>query len=714
MRKQGLAVNNLNNSLGKNFQTNNNYNMFYDYITGLPNRHMLESSLSACINKSYSPNKKLAVICLDLDRFSVLNYNLGHHAGDRLLKEVAQRLNACLNSSDLLFKHGGDEFFILVPDVHQEIALKVAKDILIALNAPFVINDIEFNTSASIGISLFPDHGQTSAHLICNAESAKQQAKTLGGNTYCIYSKSRSSNPYNPLKMEMDLRKAIDRNELILHYQPKVNIKTGKIVGAEALIRWNHPEWGLVSPGNFIPLAEETGLIVPIGEWAIKTACKQNKIWHSIGLEMVMSVNLSIKQFTHSNLVDIVKSILEEIELPPYLLELEITESMMADINNTITTLYALKKLGVKMSIDDFGTGFSSLNYLSYFPVDLLKIDQSFIRALNNNENGKTIVETIISMAHKLNVEVVAEGVETKDQLQFLENHQCDIGQGYFFNRPVPAQEFENIFQVTRVKEEEIITKQAIDEVENIQGEPIQQSKLNTSHNEKLDVVGKLAAGIVHEIRNPLTAIMGFIQLLEQGNNKQEYFRLIRASFNDIEKFIDKLLIIANPQPIGQRTIHIKPLMESVIEEIRDTRNLDKIRINQKYENFIQPITCDVKQIKKVFLHVITNSIEALADGGEVKIHVLSAGRYVLIRISDNGNGMSKERLEKLGEPYFINNEKGTGLGMALCYRIISQHNGMIYVNSLEGKGTVVELRLPINKIFSDEDLRHQDNKPYS
>ncbi|PLS02711.1 EAL domain-containing protein [Neobacillus cucumis] len=411
---------------------------YHDYLTGLPNRNMLE----ALLTKGGIPLKNLAILFIDLDRFKIINDTLGHSEGDKLLKRVADRLKSSVSEKDLIFRQGGDEFIVILKEADRERAEVVAINILEALSTPFKLNTTEVYSSPSIGISLSQKDGETVESLIKHADYAMYQAKKAGKKTYRFYSCIKYDGDFDPLTMEMELHKAIKQNELFLHYQPKVNLKTGKMFGAEALLRWNHPKWGMIPPSKFIPIAEESGLIIPIGEWVLRQACAQNKRWQEKGcLPMVISVNLSGRQFSYAGIVSTVEKVLKETGLEPQYLELEITESMTMDIEHTIPTLHDLKKLGVLISIDDFGTGFSSLNYLKQFPVDTLKIDQSFVRELLNNNHDETIVKTIISMAHHLQVKVVAEGIETREQLVFLQQHLCDEGQGHFFSKSVTAEE---------------------------------------------------------------------------------------------------------------------------------------------------------------------------------------------------------------------------------------------------------------------------------
>ena len=421
---------------------------FHDFLTGLPNRNNLDHTLSRLLSKATIDQQTMAILFIDLDRFKLINDTLGHSLGDILLKEVAIRLKDAVFKEDTVFRQGGDEFIIILESANRDVASKVAMGILQTLSFPIKINHNDIFTTPSIGISLFPEDGVTVESLIKHADLAMYQAKAAGKNTYHFYSSDESNNQLNPLEIEMNLHKALTQNEFVLKYQPKVNLKTGRIIGAEALIRWDHPKWGIVSPASFIPIAEETGLIIPIGEWALYTACFQNKKWHNEGYEgIVISVNLSIRQFFQLDIVKTIEKVLQETGLEARYLELEITESITAEIERTITTLQALKRLGVRISIDDFGTGFSSLNYLKRFPVDTLKIDQSFVSELPTNPYDETIVKTIISMAHNLDLNIVAEGIETKEQLTFLQEHLCEEGQGYFFSKPISEREFIDKYQ---------------------------------------------------------------------------------------------------------------------------------------------------------------------------------------------------------------------------------------------------------------------------
>jgi predicted signal transduction protein with EAL and GGDEF domain len=368
--------------------------------------------------------------------------------GDKLLVEITKKLIECSDLNHIISRHGGDEFVILLPNTNMAKAGEAAKRIISNLSTPFTLNHQEILITPSIGISMFPDHGLDYDELIKNADLAMYHAKNLGKNNFQFYTDDLKKHSKYEIELERFLRKALERDEFVLYYQPQINLETNQIIGAEALIRWNHPEKGMVSPAEFIPAAEETGLIIPIGEWALRTACYQNKLWQELGFPPItVSVNISPKQFFQSNLVEIVQKILEETGMESKYLELEITESMTMDVESAISTLVGLKNLGAKISIDDFGTGYSSLNYLKQFPIDKLKVDQSFIRDSITDPHDETIVKTIIAMAHNLHLKVIAEGVETKEHISFLLQQMCTEAQGYYFSKPIPVSEFANILE---------------------------------------------------------------------------------------------------------------------------------------------------------------------------------------------------------------------------------------------------------------------------
>jgi diguanylate cyclase (GGDEF)-like protein len=417
----------------------------FDALTRLPNRVMLHDRILQAITMARRQKKTVAILFLDLDRFKAINDTLGHSIGDILLQAVAERLLACIRASDTVARLGGDEFVIVLPDLPEGgHAAVVAQKILDTISKPFEIRDVELNTSASIGISIFPDDGIANEDLITNADVAMYQSKESGRNNYHFFAPEMNDSSYERLTMENNLRRALERQEFVLYYQPQVNSETGRIIGTEALIRWRHPKTGLVPPGMFIPIAEESGLIVAIGEWVLREACRQNKAWQQAGLTPIpVAVNLSAVQFRQNGLTDLVADALRESGLEPCWLELEITESaIMQNAEAAITTLRSLKQMGLKLSIDDFGTGYSSLSYLKKFPLDKLKIDQSFVRDITTNQDDASIVIAIIWMAKSLKLRVIAEGVETKGPLDFLTSNDCVEIQGYYFGKPAPANEF--------------------------------------------------------------------------------------------------------------------------------------------------------------------------------------------------------------------------------------------------------------------------------
>ena len=420
------------------------YQAFHDALTNLPNRVFFNEHLDMALRAAQVNQTQVAVMFMDLDRFKTINDTLGHSIGDDLLKQVAQRLTECLRKGDILARWGGDEFTILLSTITEvEDALEVANRILEALKDPFNIAGHELYVSTSIGISIYPEDGQAPGLLLQNADVALYRSKDQGRGSCQLYNIAMNSKAPELFTLEHHLRHALERDELRVYYQPKVNIQTGAIVGLEALIRWEHPEMGMVSPGTFIPLAEETGLIVDIGEWILRTACEQLVSWHRLGLQpLSIAVNLSARQFFQPNLVDLVAQTLIDAQLDPQFLELEITETTaVKNIEFTRSVLKQLQALNVSIAMDDFGTGYSSLNYLKQLPFNTLKVDQAFIRDLRPNSTDAVIINAVIAMGQGLKLKVVAEGVETQEQLDLLKALQCEVVQGYFFSRPLPVNE---------------------------------------------------------------------------------------------------------------------------------------------------------------------------------------------------------------------------------------------------------------------------------
>jgi diguanylate cyclase (GGDEF)-like protein len=419
------------------------YRATHDMLTGLPNRTLLRDRLDHAISSAQRNHSKTVVIFIDLDNFKVINDALGHSIGDSLLKMVAARFTLLLRSTDTLARLGGDEFVVILPDIEDMDSMPpFLERILENISQPYIVDQHEVNITCSLGFSVYPENGQDTETLLKNADNAMYQAKEGGKNTFRFYTGDMETHIRKRFEIENDMRKALVNEEFFLEYQPKLEIKTNKLVGFEALIRWNHPTHGRIAPNDFIPLAEATGLIIPIGKWVLQMACKQNKLWQNQGLPpLCVSVNLSSRQCTENNLFETVKNTLEETGLEPKYLELELTENLaMSNPREFISLLSKFKELGVKTSIDDFGTGYSSLNYLRQFPVNCLKIDQSFIREMETKEGDLSIVKAIVSLGHSLNMIVIAEGVETKQQLVDLQEQGCDEIQGYYLSRPISSQ----------------------------------------------------------------------------------------------------------------------------------------------------------------------------------------------------------------------------------------------------------------------------------
>lgn len=417
----------------------------HDSLTGLPNRLLFTQLLDHSIQFAKRNNRQLAVFFVDLDRFKIINDTKGHDAGDQLLQEIAMRYKRILRAADVVSRQGGDEFVMCIEDVHKVNDLEhVANNLLTSTLRPVDLPDGECRVTASIGISLYPKDGEDVQSLMKNADTAMYYAKGEGKNNFQFYSKEIQAQTTGRQDIETSLRFALERNELFLHYQAKVNVKTGIITGVEALLRWQNPILGSVTPAQFIPVAEETGLIIPIGKWVLKTACAQNVAWQKQGLPKIcMAVNLSIRQLADNNLIDDIQAALHESDMAPSLLELEITESMvMSNPARMIAVLRKIKDLGIRLAIDDFGTGYSTLSQLKRFPIDTLKIDRSFIHNIPENAKDKAIAHAILAMGATLGLTVIAEGVETVEQLNFLKEQLCDEMQGFFFSKPIEPERF--------------------------------------------------------------------------------------------------------------------------------------------------------------------------------------------------------------------------------------------------------------------------------
>ena len=426
------------------------YQASHDSLTGLPNRSLLHDRIEQAVGKARRDGHLVAVVFVDLDHFKLINDSLGHHVGDRLLLEVADRLVACVRGHDSVARQGGDEFVIVLTEQHDENEIiAIVSRLLDSISQPWVDEGQEYGLSCSVGISCYPQDGDDPDALLRCADAAMYKAKASGRSTYHFYTPELNQAISERLELENSLRHALERDEFIVYYQPRIEVASGRIVGTEALIRWNCPGKGLVPPDSFIPIAEETGLIIPIGQWILQEACRQNSAWQCAGLPPIsISVNLSPIQFRHAGLVDSVADALAQAGLDPACLELELTESfVMHDAERINVAMHALKALGVDIAVDDFGTGYSSLSYLKRFPVDRLKVDKSFVRDIDSDPDDAAIVRAIITLGHALGLKVVAEGVETRAHHEFLRRHGCDELQGYYFSRPVPATEMEALLR---------------------------------------------------------------------------------------------------------------------------------------------------------------------------------------------------------------------------------------------------------------------------
>jgi diguanylate cyclase (GGDEF)-like protein/PAS domain S-box-containing protein len=421
------------------------YLAYHDALTDLPNRLLLSDRLDRTIELARRHKRRLAVLFMDVDRFKRINDSLGHQIGDQLLQSVAEQLTMCVRCSDTVSRQGGDEFVILLSEIEEAThAVVSVRKILAAIAEPHHVAGHELHITTSVGVSLYPDDGHDAETLLRHADSAMYHAKEHGPGRFQFFQADMNLRAVERQSLEHGLRRALDRQEFILHYQPKIDLETGLMVGAEALIRWRHPNGGLLPPMQFVPIAEDSGLIVPIGQWVLREACRQARAWQNAGLRLTpVAVNVSAVEFRNPGFLDGVRMSLEETRLESRYLELELTESvLMAHAESTVSLLRGLKELGVQLALDDFGTGYSSLSYLKEFPIDALKVDESFVRGISDDLRGAPIVLAIISMGKSLHHRVIAEGVETAEQLAFLQAQGCAEGQGFYFSRPLPAEQF--------------------------------------------------------------------------------------------------------------------------------------------------------------------------------------------------------------------------------------------------------------------------------
>lgn len=417
---------------------------YHDALTGLPNRHYFEDRLAQALREARQRNQRMAVLFLDLDRFKFINDTFGHTLGDHVLQQIAHRLETIIRKGDMVARVGGDEFTLLLPDASAEEAVGVAERVLQRVREPQEILGRQLHITASLGITVFPEDGQDAEALLRNADIAMYKAKEEGGDSYRLYSPSMDASMSQWLTLQSELWRALERGELLLYYQPQVDVRNGRVFGAEALVRWQHPEKGLMLPDSFIPLAEDSGLIVPLGTWVLKEACRQLRAWQEAGLPSIaLTVNISARQLQRPGLVPLLGQLLEETGVEPGRLVLEVTEgAIMRDMDAAIALLKELREMGFLVSLDDFGTGHSSLNYLKALPLDILKIDRSFVRDIGKDSTGNAMVTAIVTLARSCALRVIAEGVENSEQLDFLQRLHCYEVQGFLFGRPMPAEEF--------------------------------------------------------------------------------------------------------------------------------------------------------------------------------------------------------------------------------------------------------------------------------
>ncbi|QZP22388.1 putative bifunctional diguanylate cyclase/phosphodiesterase [Pseudomonas sp. DR208] len=424
----------------------------YDTLTELPNSTLLGDRLTQAIALGRRHDTQLAVMFIGLDRFKRINNALGYPVGDEVLQQVSQSLVAAVRESDSVFRYGSDEFVVVLNDIqHPQQTQHIAQKILTAVKTTRHVAGHDLSITASLGISIYPNDSGNAVELIKHAETAMHTRKEQGPDGFSFYTEDMNLRAQFQQNLESAIRQALERNEFVLHYQPKLDLKSGKIVGAEALIRWYQPRSGWIKPSDFIPVAEDSGLIVPLTQWVLRQACEQVQSWRAMGLPpLCVSVNISPLDFRQRDFVDKLAAVLKQTGVPPYLLELEITESvLMQNVEETVKTLHTIKAMGVRLALDDFGTGYSSLSYLRRFPIDVLKIDQSFVRGLNVNNQDEQLISAIIGMGRSLELTIIAEGVETLDQLSFLQAQLCEEGQGFLFSKAVPAKDFAQLLQVS-------------------------------------------------------------------------------------------------------------------------------------------------------------------------------------------------------------------------------------------------------------------------
>jgi diguanylate cyclase (GGDEF)-like protein/PAS domain S-box-containing protein len=545
------------------------YMAYHDSLTELPNRRLFNDQQTVLLNQAKQMNQPLALMYLDMDRFKYINDSLGHIIGDQVLQAISKRLKECVRDGDFVARIGGDEFNLILPSTNRENALELAENILAAFKKPFHIDNYEIFITTCIGISIFPYDGEDTLALMKNADSALYRAKEQGKNEYKVFHSGMNIQSYRSFIMQNDLRKAIERDELVLVYQPRINIETGKATSAEALLRWNHSTWGTIMPVEIIPMAEETGMIVEIGEWVLKTACRQLKAWQEEGLSSIsMAVNFSPQQFLQKNLIGTIEKIIRETNVNPTRLEIEITESTIMGNEPIVSkTINQIRNMGIKISIDDFGKGYSSLNYLRRFPMDTLKIDKSFIHDLSNkSSNSSSLIETIISLAKSLNMKVVAEGVETEEQLTVLRKFKCQEIQGFFFSPPVLPKEFEAFL----LKNVQIVSSDAEHSVNCIDSEESQDSSMaikalnNTTDDRMNKEILHAALDRTKKLYSISAREMDVFNLLVNGLSNKEISEQLFISEHTVKNHITRIF---QKLTVNDRLQAMAKIYQTCIEE---------------------------------------------------------------------------------------------------------------------------------------------------
>ena len=745
----------------------------HDGLTSLPNRWLFLDRLHQAIAHAGRGDNRIAVLMLDLDDFKTVNEAFGDSFGDELLAEVAKRLRNLLREEDTLARLGGDEFGILLANLDGAAgAAQVAEKILLNLSVPCTVNGQSVTIGASVGLSFFPEDGTDSDTLLRHADIAMYQAKRAGRGTYVAFSGSMGLRIQEDLHLHVRLKHALDVGELRLHYQPQVDVATAKIVGAEALLRWHDEELGEVSPARFIPVAEATGLILPIGDWVIETACKQIAIWSNAGTPLKVAVNLSPQQLHQRDLAGRLREILAATGALPALLELEITETTAIERTELVEQQLAeLGDLGIGIALDDFGTGYSSFGYLKTLPITKLKLDQSFVKDLPGNVNDASIVCAIIALAKSLNLMLVAEGVETDEQRLFLHQHGCETYQGWLFSKAVSAaavgsmlssqsldapfpsctaipgaEVADDASRDSRNLLEEKVRERTADLVttnSKLLQEKTQQAvligQLREPHSQLLQSeimasVGQLAAGVAHEINNPVGFVNsnlgsmrryvdGLLQLLatyediedqvpehartEVDRLKRELdLTFVRTDIDSlltesleglrrVKRIIDDLKHFTHTNATEWQWDSIEQGLDSTVSLLRNELQC-KAEVIMEYGG-IPEIECIPAQLNQVFMNLLVNAAQAIEHRGRITLLTGANDDSVWIEVTDTGKGIAPEHLGRVFEPFFTTrpNGKGVGLGLSLAYEIVKRHGGRIEIESELGTGSLFRVVLP-------------------